>query len=127
MHATLNVKHASERPSPADGMRVLVERRWPPGLTRERVAADLWLKDAGPSDALRRWCAKDPRRWETFKSKYRAELEPRADLLRLLEELRRRGPVTLLHGLRDTSRNSAQVLREMLEERRGNGRKGEDN
>lgn len=118
MAAALHVKHASEHPSPADGMRVLVERRWPPGLTRERVAADLWLKDAGPSDALRRWCARDPRRWEAFKARYRAELEPRADLLRLIDELRGRGPVTLLHGFRDTSRNSAQALREILEERR---------
>jgi uncharacterized protein YeaO (DUF488 family) len=118
MNAALNVKHASEHPTPADGMRVLVERRWPPGLTRERVAADLWLKDAGPSDALRRWCAEDPRRWEAFKAKYRAELAKRADLLRLIDELRGRGPVTLLHGFRDTSRNSAQVLREILEERR---------
>jgi uncharacterized protein YeaO (DUF488 family) len=119
MHAALNVKHASEHPSPADGMRVLVERRWPPGLSRERVAADLWLKDAGPSDALRRWCTRNPGRWEAFKAKYRAELalEPHADMVRLIDELRGRGPVTLLHAFRDTTRNSAQALLEILEER----------
>jgi uncharacterized protein YeaO (DUF488 family) len=118
MYAALHVKHASEHPSPTDGMRVLVERRWPPGLTKDRVAADLWLKDAGPSDALQRWCAQHPDRWETFKSKYRSELRPHADLLRLIDELRGRGPVTLLHGFRDTARNGAQILREILEERR---------
>jgi uncharacterized protein YeaO (DUF488 family) len=120
MVAALSVKHASENPSPTDGIRVLVERRWPPGLTPERVAADLWLKDAGPSDALRRWCARNPGRWDAFKAKYRAELEsgPRSDMVRLIDELRGRGPVTLLHGFRDTTRNSAQVLREILEERR---------
>lgn len=118
MYAALNVKHASEHPSPTDGMRVLVERRWPPGLARERVAADLWLKEAGPSDALWRWCVQHPARWEAFKSMYRCELEPHADLLRLIDELRSRGPVTLLHAIDDSSRNSAQVLREILEERR---------
>jgi uncharacterized protein YeaO (DUF488 family) len=121
----LTVKRASKQPSPTDGMRVLVDRYWPPGLTKEQVAADLWLKEAGPSDGLWRWCAKDPARWEAFKSKYRAELAPRDDLLHLIDELCRRGPVTLLHATRDHSHNSAQVLREMLEERRRTGRKGE--
>jgi uncharacterized protein YeaO (DUF488 family) len=103
-------------------MRVLVDRLWPRGLSKEQLAADFWLKDAAPSDALRRWYAHTPRRWKSFAAKYRAELAQRTDLLRLLDELRRRGRVTLLYGARDTVRNNAVVLREVLEERHFAGR-----
>lgn len=115
MPAAICVKHASSKPSPADGMRVLVESRWPPGLRKEEVAADLWLKDAAPSEILRRWHAREPDRWKAFAARYRAELRQRPDLLRLLRELHRRGPITLLHGRRDPSRNYALVVRELLE------------
>jgi len=96
-------------------MRVLVEGRWPAGLRKEEVAADLWLKDAAPSETLRRWYAREPDRWDAFTARYRAELRQRPELLRLLRELRRRGPLTLLHGMRDASRNYALVVREILE------------
>lgn len=115
---TVGLKRAYERPAPDDGMRVLVDRLWPRGLTKEQLAVDFWLKDAAPSDALRRWYGHAPGRWESFAAKYRAELAQRIDLLRLLDELRRRGRVTLLYSARDTSRNNAVVLREVLEERR---------
>ena len=119
----VGLKRAYERPSPDDGMRVLVDRLWPRGLRKEQLAIDFWLKDAAPSDALRRWYGHTPRRWEPFAAKYRAELAQRTDLLRLLDELRRRGRVTLLYGARDTARNNAVVLREVLEERRCAGRR----
>jgi uncharacterized protein YeaO (DUF488 family) len=108
------VKRASESSSIDDGMRVLVDRQWPPGLSKEQVGIDLWLKEAAPSEALRRWYGRDPRRWESFVERYRAELEQRGDLLRLLDELRRTCPVTLVYGVRDASRNNAVVLREVL-------------
>ena len=111
------LKRAYERPSPSDGMRVLVDRLWPRGLSKEQLAVDFWLKGAAPSDALRRWYGHEPRRWESFAAKYRAELTQRTDLLQLLDELRRRGRVTLLYGARDAARNNAVVLREVLEER----------
>ena len=117
------VKRAYEQPSPADGLRVLVDRLWPRGMTRAQLAVDFWLKDVAPSDILRRWYGHDPRRWESFAAKYRAELTRRTDLLRLLDELRRRGRVTLLYGARDTARNNAVVLREVLEGRRCAGRR----
>ena len=115
---TVAVKRAYEPASPADGMRVLVDRLWPRGVSKEHLAVDFWLKDAAPSDALRRWYGHKPHRWESFTAKYRGELVQRADLLRLLDELRRRGRVTLLFGARDVARNNAVVLREVLEERR---------
>jgi len=119
----VGMKRAYERLSPDDGMRVLVDRLWPRGLRKEQLAVDFWLKDAAPSDELRRWYGHDPRRWESFAARYRAELEQRTDLLRLLDELRRRGRVTLLYGARDTARNNAIVLREVLEERRCVGKR----
>ena len=104
-------------------MRVLVDRLWPRGLSKEQLAIDFWLKDAAPSDALRRWYGHEPRRWKSFAAKYRAELTRRTDPLRLLDELRRRGRVTLLYGARDTAHNHAIVLREVLEERGCGGRR----
>lgn len=104
-------------------MRVLVDRLWPRGLSREQLAVDFWLKDAAPSDSLRRWYRHESRRWETFAAKYRAELAQRPDLLRLLDELRRRGRITLLYGARDTAHNNAVVLRGVLEERSCAGRR----
>ncbi len=114
----VGLKRAYEAPSASDGMRVLVDRLWPRGLTKDQLAVDFWLKEAAPSDTLRRWYGHQPGRWQSFARKYRAELEQRTDLLRLLDELRRRGRVTLLYGARDTARNNAVVLREVLEERR---------
>lgn len=119
----VGLKRAYEQPSPSDGMRVLVDRLWPRGLSKTQLAVDFWLKDAAPSDALRRWYGHNPSRWEAFAARYRAELAERSDLLRLLDELRRRGRVTLLYGARDTARNNAVVLREVLEERRCPGKR----
>ncbi|MCC6714203.1 MAG: DUF488 domain-containing protein [Gammaproteobacteria bacterium] len=110
----VRVKRVYEPPDPRDGTRVLVDRLWPRGISSDEAAADLWLKDAAPSDALRRWFGHDPVRWTSFRRKYRAELAGRAEVLRLLDELRRRGPVTLLFGARDTERNNAVVLSEVL-------------
>ena len=112
------LKRAYDQPSPDDGMRVLVDRLWPRGLSKDHLTIDFWLKDVAPSDALRRWYGHNPRRWKSFAAKYRAELARRTDPLRLLDELRRRGRVTLLYGAHDTIRNNAVVLREVLEERR---------
>lgn len=112
---TISVKHASSAPSVEDGVRVLVDRRWPPGLRREEVNADLWLKDIAPSDELLRRRGTDPERWEEFAQRYRAELMASEDL-RVLGELHARGPITLLHSIRDSSRNNAVVLRQLLED-----------
>jgi uncharacterized protein YeaO (DUF488 family) len=109
------LKRVYEQPDAGDGTRVLVDRLWPRGISRERAAADLWLQDAGPSDALRKWYGHDPKRWEPFRRRYRAELAARTAILSLLDELRRRGPLTLIYGARDTARNNAVVLREVLE------------
>ena len=124
---TVCLKRAYEPASPSDGIRVLVDRLWPRGLSKDQLAIDFWLRDAAPSDALRRWYGHKTSRWNTFAAKYRGELAQRTDLLHLLDELRRRGRVTLLYGARDTGRNNAVVLREVLEERRCAGTKSRKN
>lgn len=119
----VGLKRVYEEPSPGDGVRVLVDRLWPRGLSRKQLAVDFWLKDVAPSDALRRWYGHAPCRWKTFAAKYRAELVQRAELLRLLDELWCRGRITLLYSARDTARNNAVVLREVIEERHFTGRR----
>jgi len=117
---TLNavvLKRAREPASTEDGIRFLIDRLWPRGLTKAQVAADLWLREVAPSDALRRWFAHEPRRWVVFSNKYRAELEQRPDLLRLLDDLRRSGRVTLIFHASDAEHNQAVVLQQVLSER----------
>lgn len=111
----VKLKRVYEPPCPEDGLRVLVDRLWPRGLSRRAAAADLWLKEAAPSIALRRWYGHDPRRWPAFRRRFRAELAQRPEILHLFDDLRRRTPVTLLFGAHDAARNNAVVLREMLD------------
>lgn len=113
----VRVKRADQRPAPEDGIRVLVDRQLPRGLSREQAAIDLWLRDAAPSQALRSWYGHDLCRWPQFRRRYRAELMHRPQVLQLLEDLRRRTPVTLLCGALDDTHNPALVLRECLDDR----------
>lgn len=113
----IDVKRVRDSASPDDGMRILVDRLWPRGLTKEMVVADLWLKDVAPSSTLRRWYGHDPRRWTSFEEKYRSELEQHPDLLRRLDDLCQAGRVTLVYDAGDESRNNAIVLRDVLIER----------
>ena len=111
----LRLKRVYDPPSIADGTRVLVDRLWPRGLSRHEVSADLWLREAAPSPALRRWFGHDARRWHQFTRKYRNELARQPEVLELLDDLRRRAPVTLIFGARDPDHNNAVVLRQILE------------
>jgi uncharacterized protein YeaO (DUF488 family) len=96
----------------SDGRRVLVDRLWPRGLSKERARLDEWLKAVAPSDELRRWYGHQPARFAEFTRRYEAELEEpeRADALRHLREEARSGPVTLLTATKDLSRSEAAVL-----------------
>jgi uncharacterized protein YeaO (DUF488 family) len=111
----IRLKRAYENPSPLDGHRVLVERLWPRGVTKERAALDLWLKEVAPSTELRRWFGHDAARWEEFRRRYREELRERPDELERLRSLVEAGPVTFVYGSRDQEHNAATVLKELLE------------
>lgn len=115
MHAIL-LKRAYERPEPGDGLRVLADRLWPRGLSKDAAAIDHWAKDAAPSDALRRWFGHDPTRWEEFLTRYREELEsePAREEIAALHALARKSRLTLLYAAKDEERNNAVALRDYL-------------
>ncbi len=115
----LQIKRAYEPPAAEDGFRVLVDRLWPRGLSKEAAAVDEWLKDVAPSAELRRWFGHDPERWPEFRVRYRKELRSptsAAALERLRDAARTRGSVTLLFAARDTTHNHATLLLEVLNE-----------
>jgi uncharacterized protein YeaO (DUF488 family) len=114
---SIEVKRAYEPPAKSDGYRVLVDRIWPRGVTRDGLAIDAWLKDVAPSTALRKWFGHDPNKWDEFKRRYAQELEPHAAALGPLVERARAGRITLVFGAKDTERNNAVALKEHLERR----------
>lgn len=111
------IKRIYDAPDAADGARVLVDRLWPRGITKEKAALDLWLKDISPSDALRKRVHGDPGGWRVFLVDYAAELkqEPAASAARRLLEMAAKGPVTLLYAARDETHNNAVALRDWLQ------------
>jgi uncharacterized protein YeaO (DUF488 family) len=117
----LRIKRVYEPPDTADGVRILVDRLWPRGLSRERAKIDLWLKDIAPSDALRRRFHGDPAAWGNFKTAYHAELDeaPAQSAVDALLDRLTREPVTLLFAARDETRNNAVALKEWLDKRIG--------
>jgi len=110
----VRVKRVYESASREDGVRVLVDRVWPRGLSRSRASIDRWLKDVAPSTELRRWFGHDADRWMEFRKRYRAELAHKSDLLDELRAIARKGPLTLVYGARDERHNQAIVLRDRL-------------
>ena len=108
------LKRAYEEPTGEDGFRVLVERLWPRGLSKERAALDLWLKEVAPSPELRKWFAHDPARWEPFQERYWKELEQREDEVALLRGKSKEGTVTLVYAARDEAHNGALALKQFL-------------
>jgi len=115
----LKIKRVYDPPGDDDGARVLVDRLWPRGLSKDKAALDLWLKDIAPSDGLRKRFHGDPEGWERFRTAYARELEePLAHAaVQTLRERLRAGPVTLLFAARDEHRNNAVALKEWLGQR----------
>ena len=110
----VGIKRVYEARSEQDGRRILVDRLWPRGLTKEKAGVDLWLKEIGPSTELRKWFGHDPERWQEFQKRYRDELKKNAAPLLILQQEVRRGPVTLLFGAKDEEHNEAAVLCSIL-------------
>lgn len=123
MQTNLALKRVYEQPSAADGERILVERLWPRGLSKEAAHLDGWLKDIAPCPELRRWFGHIPERWPEFRERYEAELtvpEKQALIASAIEKARS-GPVTLTYAARDTKHNAAIVLKALIERRLGGG------
>lgn len=111
----LKVKRVYAKPMKADGLRVLVDRLWPRGLTKRKARVDHWLRDIAPSHALRKWYGHEPSRWPGFKRRYRAELKKQKAAVESLRALRREhGTVTLLFSSKEEKRNNALALKSFL-------------
>jgi uncharacterized protein YeaO (DUF488 family) len=112
----VQTRRAYAAPSRGDGYRVLIDRLWPRGVTKEALALDLWAKELAPSGQLRRWFGHDPRRWKGFVERYRRELRAPAARERLDDLARRagRGAVTIVYGARDEQHNDALVVRDEI-------------
>jgi uncharacterized protein YeaO (DUF488 family) len=115
----IRTKRVYEAPAADDGRRILVDRLWPRGVSKERARLDGWLRDLAPSTELRLWFGHDPNRWEEFGQRYQEELgtpERRAALETLIRFVAEE-PLTLLYAARDTAHNEAQVIAHVLRQR----------
>jgi len=114
MAPTLTVKRVYDAPAAADGQRILVDRLWPRGLSRDKAHLDHWAKDVAPSDALRRWFGHDPAKWDAFRARYREELAENAEAVAALRTQIGGKAATLLFAAHDAEHNNAVVLRDLL-------------
>lgn len=111
----IKLKRIYEEPAESDGFRILVDRLWPRGISKEKAQLDLWLKEIAPSNELRIWYHHDPTKWSEFEKKYKEELKIKKDLIAELKELaKEHKSITLLYGAHDIKQNQAVVLRDIL-------------
>jgi uncharacterized protein YeaO (DUF488 family) len=110
----VRLKRAYLPPSSEDGVRVLVDRRWPRGVRKADAAIDRWAKEVAPSTELRRWFGHDPSRWEEFRRRYKAELKHNTALVNELRAIAQRERLTLVYAARDELHNDAVLLRDVL-------------
>ncbi len=110
----ITARRAYDPPAADDGPRVLVDRLWPRGVSRDRLRIVAWLPDLGPSPGLRKWFGHDPARWDEFRRRYHLELASKTGLLRELRAYARGGRLTLVYGARDPEHNQAVLVREAL-------------
>ena len=97
----IKIKRVYEQPEREDGERILVDRLWPRGLTKEKAGVDLWLKEIAPSTELRKWFGHDPEKWKSFSRRYETEIRHKEDLVKVLNQKAREGTITLIYGARD--------------------------
>jgi uncharacterized protein YeaO (DUF488 family) len=111
----IQVKRIYDKPAKKDGYRILVDKLWPRGLTKEKAEIDLWLKEIAPSNELRKWFSHDPEKWNEFRKKYKAELKEKSDLIKEIKKLEaRKKTITLLFSAKDESYNNAIALMELM-------------
>src|SRR5512146_1236784 len=110
----IRIKRIYEPPAAADGRRVLVDRLWPRGMSKDEAKVDEWLKEIAPSDELRTWFGHDAAKWAEFSTRYREELKGHGELLDQLRAEAHNETVTLLFAAKDEEHNNAVVLRELL-------------
>jgi uncharacterized protein YeaO (DUF488 family) len=113
----IKIKRAYSRVDDEDGFRILVDRLWPRGISKEMAKLDLWLKDIAPSSELRKWFAHDPEKWKEFQMKYREELNDKKEILNQIKDIEKEKlTITLVYGAKDEEHNNAVVLRSVLKD-----------
>lgn len=112
----IRIKRVYEPYEPQDGTRILIDRLWPRGLSKDKAHIDLWLKDIAPSAELRKWFGHDPAKWPGFQKLYRQELDANILAVSELQKQLKGGPTTLVYGAKDEEHNDAVVLQAYLEE-----------
>lgn len=112
----VHIKRVYEAPAAEDGKRILIDRLWPRGLTKEKARIDLWLKDIAPSAELRTWFGHDPEKWDEFQKRYRSELDSNAEVVGKLRTEIQSETATLVYSAKDEQHNDAVVLKAYLEE-----------
>jgi uncharacterized protein YeaO (DUF488 family) len=110
----IKIKRVYEKPGKEDGSRILVDRFWPRGLTKEKAALNLWLKDIAPTTELRKWFNHDPAKWNEFIKKYLKELKENEESISILKEFLKKGPVTLIYAAKDEAHNEALVIKDFV-------------
>ncbi len=111
----IHIKRIYETPGDHDGYRILVDRLWPRGLSKENAHVDRWMKEIAPSTELRKWFHHEPEKWEAFEHRYRIELSDKKEALtEVLNLEKEHKKLTLLYSAKDTLRNQAVVLQEIL-------------
>jgi uncharacterized protein YeaO (DUF488 family) len=110
----LKLKRVYEKPERSDGKRILVDRLWPRGISKEKAKLHLWLKEIAPSPELREWFGHDPKKWLEFKKRYRAELRGKKELLAEIRKLAEKETVTLVYGSKEERYNDAVALKSFL-------------
>ena len=114
----IKLKRAYEPAEKDDGFRVLVDRLWPRGVSKEKAKLDLWLKEIAPTTELRKWFGHDPAKWKEFQRRYLGELRQNAEPVKLLQDKAKTDTVTLIYAARDEEHNEAAVIRDLLSKKK---------
>jgi uncharacterized protein YeaO (DUF488 family) len=112
---TIKIKRIYEPPAKDDGIRILVDRLWPRGLSKEKAKINLWLKEIAPSDQLRKWYGHDPKKWTEFREKYSSELKDKDELIQLITRKLKEGTITFLYSSKEDKLNNAVALKDYIE------------
>jgi uncharacterized protein YeaO (DUF488 family) len=111
----IRIKRAYEKPEADDGIRILVERLWPRGLSKKNAKVDMWLKDIAPSTEIRKWFSHDPAKWEEFRGRYFKELNKNREAVKKLLDITEGSDVTFVYGSKEKEYNSARALKDYIE------------
>ncbi len=111
----IKIKRVYEGVDESDGSRILVDRLWPRGLSKDKAKVEVWLKDIAPGDDLRKWFGHDPGKWNEFRRRYFEELKDKKELIGMIIEKSQIGTATLLYGAKDEKYNNAVALKEFIE------------